>query len=55
MIYTPKKNPKNLNFFVEKSEILGGFYLQHFFLKIPPFFEKKILVPIRPNIAFKPM
>jgi hypothetical protein len=24
----PKKNPKNLDFFVGKSEILGGFYLQ---------------------------
>jgi hypothetical protein len=24
----PKKNPEILDFFVEKSEILGGFYLQ---------------------------
>ena len=28
MIYTRKKNPGILDFFVEKSEILGGFYLQ---------------------------
>ena len=31
MIYTPKKIPKIIDFFGEKSEILGGFYLQQFF------------------------
>ena len=38
MIYTRKKNPGFLDFFVEKSEILGGVYLQQ---KKAGFFHKK--------------
>ncbi len=48
MNYTRKKNLKFLIFFVEKSEILGGFYLQK-----KTFFCKKKQKNVLPKIVKK--
>ena len=58
MIYTRKKNLKFLIFFVEKSEILGGFYLQKktfFCIKknvLPKIVKKREKISGDPQIFF---
>ena len=55
MIYTRKKIRKFWIFFVEKSEILGGFYLKNrrFLDKKMSKFQKFFIGSIWPYIAFK--